>query len=99
MQITISISVQHRPSRRQYMTHRSLKVNMGQEFRVKRAYHRYQVLSTLFVSRLTESYSPRSIYTSVNFAHVTNSLGAQLTACFASLSAQSVRPLLLRKST
>lgn len=97
MQITISISVHHRVV--SISTHRSLNVNMGQEFRVKSAYHKYQVLSTLLASRLTESYSPRSIYTSVSFAHVTNSLGAQLTACFASLSAQSVRPLLLRKST
>lgn len=80
-------------------TYRSLNVNIGQEFKVNNAYADISSDPQLIVTRLTESYSPRSIYTSVSFAHVTNSLGAQLTACFASLSAHSVRPLLLRKST
>ena len=61
---------------------RPLNVNIGHEFKVRRA----------------DSYWPRSIYRSVNFSQVMNSLGAQLTAWRASLTAHSNFPFERRKS-
>src|ERR1700722_7320714 len=55
------------------------------------------LLQGLYMS-LTDSNCSRSIYNSVSFSQVTNSLGAQLTACRANLTAQSSLPFERRKS-